>query len=322
MSPPEIPVIDIGGLRSEDLHDRRSVAAKIRQACHEIGFFYIINHGIADDVSIRLLAETQRFFALPLPVKNQVSMTFSEALRGYEPIGAETLDPDAVPDWKESFHIGIDRSADDPLVQAKTPHHGTNQWVENLSGWKSTLEDYFAIMMQLSHQLIRGIALSLDLDEYYFAPFIDNPMAILRLLHYPPHPSHAPKNQLGCGAHIDWSLFTVLLQDQCSGLEMYHPSGQWLSVKPIAGTFIFNLGDLLSRWTNDFYRAAPHRVLNCSDRDRYSLPFFFDINYHALVQCLPTCQSSENPPQYPAFVAGEHIIKRYQQSYRSLVDAA
>lgn len=322
MKPLEIPVIDISGLRSENLDDRRSVAAKIRQVCHEIGFFYIVNHSISDNITTQVIAEAQRFFALPLPVKNQVSIMRSDVLRGYEPIGTETLDSNTVPDWKESFQIGLDRGADDPLVQAKTPHHGTNQWLENLPGWRSALENYFAILMQLSHQLIRGIALSLDLDEHYFNPFIDNPMSVLRLLHYPPHPSDAPKNQFGCGAHIDWSLFTLLLQNQCNGLEMYHPSGQWVSVKPIAGTFIMNVGDILSRWTNDFYRAAPHRVLNYSDRDRYSIPFFFDINYHALVQCLPTCQSSDNLPKYPAFVAGEHIIKRYQQSYRGLVDAA
>lgn len=182
---PSIPVINIGGLSSQRLDDRQAVAAIIRQASHEIGFFYISNHGVSDDLIARTLTETKRFFHLPLEVKNQVSIAHSPIARGYEPLGYQTLDLNAASDLKEGYYIGIERGTDDPLVQANTPNHGANQWLADLVGWREHLEHYFAAMLALARCLCRGLALSLHLEEHYFDSMVDNPMAILRLLHYP-----------------------------------------------------------------------------------------------------------------------------------------
>ncbi len=291
-----IPVIDIGGLRSAEIRDRKAVATEIRKASHAVGFFYITNHGIEDPVVDRMFAEIKRFFDLPLEVKNQIAITKSPISRGFEPIGYQTLDQTAAPDLKEGFYIGVERGPDDPLVQARTPNHGPNQWPSDLPGWRSQMEQYFDLMLGLSQQLLRGLALSLDVDEYYFDCMTNNPMAILRLLHYPPHPAQASPEQLGCGTHTDWGCITILLQDEVGGLEVCTSNGEWIPAKPIPGTFVINLGDMMARWTNDYYQSTPHRVVNRSGKERYSIPFFFDANYHALVKCIPTCQSSTNPP--------------------------
>lgn len=307
----QIPVIDVGGLRSHSLRDRQAVAANIRQASHEVGFFYIANHGIPEATIAATFAQVKRFFDQPLDLKNAVSITQSSISRGYEAIGQQALDQ--TPDLKEGYYIGVDRGVDDPLVQAGTPNHGANQWAA-LPGWREPLEAYFTLMLKLSAQLTCALALSLDLEKHYFDAMIDNSMSVLRLLHYPPHPPGATVDQLGCGAHTDWGCLTILLQDHVGGLEVRNTSGEWISAKPIPGTFVINLGDMMARWTNDYYQSTPHRVMNRSGKERYSIPFFFDPNYYALVQCLPTCHADQ-PPKHAPITAGAHIMEMYRKTY-------
>lgn len=312
----QIPVIDIGGLYSAQLRDRQAVAVEIRRAAHEIGFFYIANHGIRDDLMAQTLAEAKRFFDLPLVVKNQVAIARSPIARGYEPLGYQTLDVNAASDLKEGYYIGVERGPNDPLVQANVPNHGANQWLPDLLNWREHMEQYFEAMLALARRLCRGLALSLDLAEDYFDGMVDNPMAVLRLLHYPPHPTNASVNQLGCGTHTDWGAITILLQDAIGGLEVCTTSGQWVEATPIPGTFVINLGDMMARWTNDQYCSTAHRVINRSSQERYAIPFFFDANYYARIECIPTCQSVENPAKYPPILAGEHIMEMYHRTYR------
>ncbi len=311
-----IPLIDIQGLQSERLEDRKAVAAEIHQASHEVGFFYIKNHGIAKATIDTTFAQVKRFFDLPLTVKNTVSTARSPISRGYEPMKSQTLDLTMQADLKESFYIGLERDETDPLVQAKLPNHGANQWPSDLSGWRQHLESYFTIMSDLARRLTRGLALSLDLDEHFFDSLMNNPMPILRLLHYPPHPIDAEVNQIGCGAHTDWGILTILLQDDTGGLEVRTATGDWIKAEPLPDTFVINLGDLMARWTNDYYQSTPHRVTNRSEFERYSVPFFWDINYDAVVECLPTCQSSKNPAKYAPITAGEHIVEMYRKTYK------
>lgn len=314
-----IPVIDIGGLRSPNWADRKAVAAHLRKASHEVGFFYIANHGIDAALVDQIFAESHRFFALPDADKLEISIQHSPISRGYEPLKHQTLDLNAAPDLKESIYIGLHRGPDDPLVQANTPNHGPNLYPRNLFGWREVVEQYFAAMLNLSYQLMRGLALSLDLEEHHFDPLADDPMPILRLLHYPPHPVQADDRTWGCGAHTDWGCLTILLQDAAGGLEVKTASGDWMAAEPIPDTFVINIGDMMARWTNDYYQSTPHRVVNRSGGDRYSVPFFFDINYHALVECLPTCQSETNPPKYPPITAGDHIVEMYQKTYQRVM---
>ncbi|MBF2027493.1 MAG: isopenicillin N synthase family oxygenase [Oscillatoriales cyanobacterium C42_A2020_001] len=310
----KLPIIDVSGLYSDQISDRRAVANQIREVCHRIGFFYITNHGIDHVFLAKTLAEAKRFFDQPLALKNQVAIANSPISRGFEPIGYQTLDSTAAPDLKEGYYIGVERDETDPLVQANTPNHGPNQWCA-LPGWREHMEQYFAQMIKLSMTLMQGIALSLDLDETFFEPMIDNPMAILRLLHYPPHLVNADLSQLGCGTHTDWGCITLLLQDEVGGLEVRTSGGEWISATPIPGTLVVNLGDMMARWTNDYYQSTPHRVVNRSGRERYSIPFFFDANYHALVECIPTCVERDRPSQYPPITAGEHIMAMYRKTY-------
>jgi isopenicillin N synthase-like dioxygenase len=310
-----LPIIDIGLLHSAEPRDRRLAAALLRQACITTGFFYVANHGVDGALGARLFAESKRFFDQPLAAKRAVAMSGSDMERGYEGIGAQTLDAGTGPDRKESIFIGVDLPPDHPLVRAGTPHHGPNRWPQGLPGWRAVIEEYFTAMERLARTLMNGLALSLDLPWGYFDPCLVDHMSSLRLLHYPPHPTADPAREVGAGAHTDWGALTVLAQDDTGGLEVRHPSGEWIAATPVPGTFIVNLGDMMQRWTNDLYASTPHRVLNRSPRDRYSAAFFFDPAFHTTVECLPTCQSAERPPRYPPISSGEHLAAMYRKTY-------
>ena len=310
-----LPVIDIAGLSSDRPDDRHAVARAIRAACIDSGFFYAAGHGVAPALVAEAFAQSRRFFDQPLSAKLDVAIARSAVSRGYEPIGAQTLDLAAAPDQKESFYIGIERGPDDPLAAAGTPNHGANQWPSGLPGWRASMEAYFAKMSALADLLSRGLALSLGLAEGHFAPYADDPMSILRLLRYPPHPADAGAEVFGCGMHTDWGCLTILAQQDAEGLELRTASGDWILARPIADTFVVNLGDMMARWTNDLYQSTPHRVINASGGERHSIAFFHDINYHALVDCLPTCQGPDNPAKYAPILAGRHIHEMYLKTY-------
>ena len=310
-----IPAIDIAPLRHDDPDGRQRVATELHEACSRIGFFYVREHGVPEDLIERSFAEVRRFFARPLASKTALAMANSLIYRGYSGLAEEVLDPALEGDLKESFNIGVERDAADPLVAAGTPLHGPNLWPESLPGFRETMEDYFEAMTGLGMTLARGLALSLDLAEDHFTRTLNDPMSLLRLLHYPPTAERRSDRQLGAGAHTDYGCLTILAQDAIGGLEVRNTDGEWVEAPPIPGTFVINLGDQMARWTNGRYQSTPHRVVNASCSDRYSIPFFFDPDFHALIECIPTCLGPGETPKYPPILAGQHIIERYGETY-------
>jgi len=310
-----LPVIDIAALRVGGNHI--AVAAAIRAACLDKGFFYIANHGVADALVQSAFAQARDFFALPLEAKQALSMAnaYARSNRGYSPIQGQTLEAGTPPDLKESFYIGIELSKDDPRVVAGKMNHGPNQWPAELPRFRPVLDAYFAAMRALVPVLWRGLALSLDLEETYFEEFCREPTCTVRLLHYPPQPAAALPGEKGCGAHTDFGGLTVLAQDGNGGLQVWDERRGWLHVPPIPGTFVVNLGDLMARWTNDRYRSTMHRVVNISGKERYSLPFFFPGNPDYRVECLPTCHVPGVPDKYPPTTVSAHFAEVFRRSY-------
>jgi isopenicillin N synthase-like dioxygenase len=312
-----LPIIDIGGLSSNSLTDRKAVAAHLRAACLDNGFFYVVNHGVSENLIDALFDETRRFFDSPMTVKSAVDKSLSFCQRGFEPMRAQTLEAGAPPDLKESFYIGPELSLDDPRVVAKRFNHGPNQWPAGMPGFRPVMEAYFATMLALSQKLMTGLALALDLDEGYFAAYCTNAHATLRLLHYPPQPANAAPGEKGAGAHSDFGGITLLLQDQAGGLQVQgKTAGEWIHATPIPGAFVVNLGDMIARWTNDRFRSTVHRVVNASGRERYSVPFFFSGNPDQEVECLPSCLASGEAPKYPRTTVEGHLREMYRRTYK------
>jgi isopenicillin N synthase-like dioxygenase len=302
-----LPVIDIANLWSPDRDARNAVAVEIREACLDTGFFYITGHGVPDDATAEIIAEARRFFAQPLDAKMTVHHRQSFCGRGYEPLKAQTLEPGTPPDLKESFWIDRDLPLDDPAVIARAYGCGPNQWPQQLPGWREALLSYQQRMQQVSAALLRGIALSLRLEEDALDGFCEDASAMLRLLHYPPQPANPLPDEKGCGAHTDWGAFTILLQDDAGGLQVRDRSGSWINAVPIPGTFVVNIGDLLARWTNDCYHSTSHRVVNVSGRDRISVPFFFMGKLDYVVTCVPTCLGAGETPKYEPTTSAQHL---------------
>jgi len=236
----------------------------------------------------------------------------NEFHRGYLPIGT-TQFPGRSPDLKDSFDIGVDLPLDDPDVISSLPLHGPNQWPD-LTDFRKPAEDYFSAVHGFGMRLLEALALSLQLAPDFFVRHYEKPTILMRLMHYPPQDQASDEGSIGATAHTDFGLATVLYQDPSGGLELQLPDGNWISAPFIADTLVVNLGQLMCRWTNDVYRAALHRVVNRRSQDRFSIPFFFNPDHHAPVECIASCQSPERPPRYPPVRAGEYISQLVQKN--------
>jgi isopenicillin N synthase-like dioxygenase len=308
----QLPIIDIGRMDSGSAAERKAVGEAIRAACLDTGFFYAANHGVPQKLIDRTFAEAKRFFALPMDVKLAMDRAKSRANRGYEPFAGQTH-TGGTPDRKEGVYFGIERP--EPAGGVAKFSQGPNQWPPGIPGFREAMEEYFAAMMVAGRRLWRALALSVELPEDYFADGLDDPIALLRLLHYPPQPANPDPGEKGCGEHTDFGAFTMLMQDDNGGLQLYERQRGWVHARPIAGTYVVNLGDMIARWTNDRFKSTQHRVINVSGRDRYSIPFFFNVNADHVVECLPTCHDAADPPRYPPVVVSDYMTRRYRETY-------
>lgn len=312
-----IPVIDL----SEALHsgDARSatVAAQIRSAAETSGFFYVASHGVPRQLVERQFEAAAKFFALPADQKEPLSMRNSQAMRGYESIGSQTLDASANADLKESFQCGFEYAPTHPYVVKRYETYGQNQWPAQMPEFETTCLDYLAAVQNLSQRLMQLLALSLGLPEGYFDRLNDNPADILRMLRYPPQPAGADSKTFGAGAHTDWGAITILAQDANGGLEVKMPDDSWVAATPIPDTFVVNLGDMIPRWTNGRYRSNLHRVrnLNASARDRYSVVFFVDLDWEARIEPIEGLEPAEDGTIYQPCTVGEHMGEMYRKTY-------
>ena len=305
-SAPNIPVIDLATSRIGSLDARLAVARTVRAAARDTGFFYVANHGIPDALVGRAFAEAERFF--DLPIERKTALAKRAGYRGYEPEETQRLDNASPGDLKESFNFSDG-------ARSREPDGDGNQWPDDLPGFREGLEAYYEPLLDLGLHVMRLIALSLDMPEAFFDAALERPNAPLRLLRYPPQPADAQFNQLGAGAHTDWGGITILAQDACGGLEIENAQGEWVQADPIPETFVVNLGDLISRWTNDLYHSSLHRVMNNrAGRNRHSMVLFYSPEYATRVECLPTCLPVDGKPSYPPCTAGEHLAQRYHES--------
>lgn len=308
------PVLDITDWRTG--RDKAAVAREFDRICRTIGFFYLSGHGIAAATMQGMLAQTARFFALDDAIKRTLTVDWRR--RGYEPFGLQSLDATAPPDIKESLLLGLDQSSEHPYVKRGLANYGPNLWPDEtqLPGFRTFCEDYFTQVFATGRLLMSIFASVAGLPEDHFEPILVDPMATLRLIHYPPQPEAIVDNQIGCGTHTDWGAVTLLLQDGTGGLEVQDKSGEWLFANPLPGAYVVNIGDMMPVWTNGAYHSNAHRVRNADpSRHRYSVPLFIDPDYDAQVSCLDAFLPPGQTPTLPARTVGQHIDLMYAISY-------
>ena len=310
-----LPIIDIAALRNGDAGAREAVGKEIRAACLDRGFMYVSGHGVEPDLQKQVFAQAAAFFVQTEETKLAIDMTLSPHNRGYERLGGQTLEDGSPPDLKEGLYIGEDIPLGHPRLARSDFNLGPNQWPDGLPGFQDTMNAYYAEMLSLGETLMAGIALSLGLPENYFADFSHEPLTALKLLHYPPQPANPEPGEKGCGAHTDFGGITMLLQDENGGLQVLGADGDWLHAPPIPGTYVVNLADMISRWTNDTYRSTLHRVINISGRERYSIPFFFSGNPTHEVVALDVCLGDGDTPKYQPTTVEAHMREMYDRTY-------
>ena len=307
----QLPIISLAGLLSEDASQRRATAALLGKACRDVGFFYLTDHGMPAALREAAFAASHRFFDLPLADKQRLSIKQSPHNRGYVAMADERLNPSAGSDQKEAFNIGGDLDADHPDVLANKAFRGVNFWPE-LEGWRDTLMDYFESCLRIGRVLHRGFSLDLGMEESFFDQPLADPVATLRLLHYPASFGSSQRPDGGAGTHTDYGNVTLLATDEVAGLEVLTRQGQWLSAPYIPGAFVCNIGDCLMRWSNDTYLSTPHRV-RPPEQERYAIAFFLEVNPDTVVDPLDIQPDQE--PLYPPIRFADYLTQRLNATY-------
>ncbi|KAJ4494615.1 hypothetical protein C8J55DRAFT_532810 [Lentinula edodes] len=323
----EIPVIDFTDASSSNPVRRMALAERIRDACVNVK-----NHGIPEDTIADAVEAGKKFFKLPISSKMDLDIHKAKNFKGYTALLGENTDPTGRGDLHEGFDIGWEERessrsiSQDILSRDDSGMSGTNVWPD-LPGFKEPVLSYYHSVVQLGLKLFPILALALNLPENFFEDKTTKPAAIMRLLHYPPQSPSMLDNDgsvIGIGAHTDYECFTILWQDAISALQVKNTQGKWIDAIPIPvfndppcipHELIMNLGDQLSRWTNDVFKSTIHRAINKSGQERYSMPLFFGVDYDILLKPIPSCISAEMPAKYEVIAAGEYVKRRLEETY-------
>ena len=313
-----VPTVDLGA-------GRAAVARQIDEACRDVGFFQIVGHGIDTHVADAAWDVAHEFFALPTEAKLAVSIPEGEAY-GYGPFKIERLAAslgDATPpDLKETFSVGPFDPPPPGLTDAAAAFvYSPNRWPAALPTMEPAFRAYYGAMGSLVSRLMSAMAVGLGLDPSWFDPFIDRHTSALRALHYPDlSGQQIEPGQLRAGAHTDYGTLTLLRQDDApGGLQLRDSDEEWVDVPAVPGAFVVNVGDALQRWTNDRWRSTLHRVVVPpldADRscERFSMAFFHNANWDAVIECIPTCRVDGEPARHPPVTAGRHLMDKFRST--------
>lgn len=311
----QVPIIDVAPLFGHDESGVTKVAMAMRAAAIETGFFYVRGHNVSPTLMDATFVAAKYFFNLSDGVKQRIAVTPATAHRGYLPF-AQTKQPGVKrADLKESFNYAYPFTPNHPALASDCRLIGLNQWPTGEPAWRRVLEQYYAEVFELGQRLLGAIAVGLDLPRDFFRDLYRHPLVRARLIHYPPQFEDTSGGQFGAAEHTDYGTITVLWQDDVGGLQVRNRDGQWIDAPPIDGTFVINIGDMLELWSNNLFVSTPHRVVNASGRERYSIPVFYDPDFDVTVECLPNCSRSDNPSRYAPINVGEYITARYDGSY-------
>ena len=323
-----VPIIDVEVALSGDPAARRTVADVIGKAGSTSGFFVITGHGVDPDLVRRMERVSLAFFELPAEVKAQYATEPGDpTIRGWYGTpsyvsGSEDLD--TAPDLCELFTMS---RLGEPGVATRASLGADyevwsrpNQWPDEIQEFRPTWMEYYAVLESLAAELMRFVALALDLDEDFFDDKIDDHITNLVVNHYPPVVGEPLAGQWRKGPHSDWGTLTILYQDGTGGLEVFdRDEDEWMTVPVVPGSFVVNIGDLMEVWTNDRWHSSKHRVpvppAAARSTARVSIPFFHQPNWSVEVACLPSCLEPGEQPRHESVGSGAYLLEKIRTAY-------
>ena len=297
-----IPVLDLTALVTGQ--DTTKLARDFAKAYGETGFGYVINHGIDPALRTAVFNASKRFHALPLQAKQAIALNRTH--RGYIAINTSTdVNSDLAEVTKPNQSASFMMMREDAQADSATYLSGPNQWPE-LDGFREACEAYATAMTGLGRKLMRLALDALGVTDHSILSAFDTPTIWLRLLHYPPQSPQAPEDLYGSAPHKDFGCLTLLAQDAVGGLQVQTPAGNWVDAPPMEGALVVNVGDMLHRMSNGRLLSTPHRVINATGKERYSVPFFFDPHVSTEIAPLPgTGDPAFAPINFGDFLRGE-----------------
>ncbi|MEO9971348.1 MAG: 2-oxoglutarate and iron-dependent oxygenase domain-containing protein [Hyphomonadaceae bacterium] len=289
-----------------------SFAAALGRSFRETGFAVITDHGLDEAVIQEAVAATKAFFALPAPAKLGYFDTEGGGQRGYTPFGTENAKGRQYADLKEFWHTGRLGMETTPLAPLMPPTPS----VSEIPAFDVCTRNLFEALDMLGRDLLSAIAIDLGLPVDWFNAKVEHGNSILRLLHYPAQTESPAPGSVRAAPHEDINLITLLLGAEEAGLEVKHRSGDWLAVNPPAGALVVNVGDMLSRLTQNVLPSTTHRVVNPSkaraSHARYSTPFFLHFAPDILIEPLESCdqQGQARPAN---ITAQDYLMERLRE---------
>ena len=307
-----VPTVDYHDFISGDAQKRTQFIQNLGDAFSQIGFVIVKNHGVSEELRQELFQVSKEIFDQPQAIKQKYEDLNNGGQRGYISKGRETAKGEKVPDLKEFWHIGQE-VVNEPALKAEYPD---NIWMEEVPSLETLGKKIYSTFEQTGSNLLRAIALYLDLDENYFDAKIHNGNSVLRLLHYFPVKdlSTVEEGAVRAAAHGDINLITLLMGAQGRGLQVQNHKGEWIDAIAEPDELMINVGDMLSRHTNNKLKSTIHRVINPPKElwgtSRYSIPFFMHPISEMKLDVLDGCIDDENPKGFDDITAGEFLNQR------------
>lgn len=307
----EIPSLDLNDFKNGDPAAKQQFVDSLGTAYNNIGFVAIKNHGLSDDLTTKLYGSVQSFFRQNDEVKTSYEVPGIFGQRGYVSKGKEKAKGRNTGDLKEFYHVG---QPDD--AQKIYPD---NVWPQEVSGFREHTLEAYQTLEQAGVYMLRAIALYLGLEETYFDDKVKSGNSILRAIHYFPieNPEEIPDDAVRAAEHGDINLITLLMGASADGLQVKRKDGKWIPITALPDQIVVNVGDMMSRLTNNKLKSTIHRVVNPpKDKmktSRFSIPFFMHPISEMDLTCLESCIDEENPKLYKDVTAGEFLQERLSE---------
>lgn len=311
----EVPSLDLADFTSGDPKRKAKFVNDLGTAYNNIGFVAIRNHYLTDELSARLYACIKKFFAMPDASKQQYEIAGLAGQRGYIGKGKEHAKGRNTGDLKEFYHVGQEVLDSDPIKQ----EYPDNVWPAEIHEFKEIALEVYQRLEKTGVQMLRAIALYLNLPEDYFDNKVHHGNSILRPIHYFPieNPDAVPADAVRAAEHGDINLITLLMGASADGLQVLRRDGKWIPITALPEQLVVNVGDMLERLTNKKLKSTIHRVVNPPrdqmNKPRYSIPFFMHPRSEMNLAALPSCVDAEHPKLWADITAGEFLNQRLRE---------